>query len=96
MKYWSGRAGYENKVRNIDEDAIIIAGREQANVIIFSSVTSSPNELMEDLIGDSNEYETNSIASGKTPDLVITNCRKLRLLINEGNFDKVKEYIHKW
>ncbi len=93
LKYWSGRAECENKVRNIDEDGIVIAGREQANIIVFSNVESSPNELMEDLIGNSNEYETNSIASGKTPNLVITNCRKLRLLIKEGDFDKVKKYV---
>lgn len=95
LNYWSGKADSTTKVRRIDEDGIVIAGREQANVIIFSSVTSSPNELMEDLIDNSNQFETNSIASGKMPDLVITNCLKLRRLISEGDFNNVKGYILK-
>ncbi|MBF0410964.1 MAG: hypothetical protein HQM10_26710 [Candidatus Riflebacteria bacterium] len=93
LKYWSGKAESIRGVRNIDEDGIIIAGRERANVIIFSNVNSSPNELMDDLIDNSNELETNTIASGKTPELVISNCKKLRKLINQGDFAKVQEYI---
>jgi len=94
LNYWSGVAGSERRVRSIDEEGIIIAGREKADVIIFSNVKSSPNELLEDLIDTSNDFKTNSIASGKMPDLVITNCRKLRQLISLGDFAKVQNYIN--
>jgi len=93
LNYWSGKAESERRVQSIDEDGIIIAGREKASVIIFSNIKSSPNELMGDLIDNSNELETNSIASGKMQDLVITNCIRLRRLISQGDFIKVQEYI---
>lgn len=93
LRYWSGNSESKRRVREIDEDGDKIIGKENSNVLIFAKVTSSPNEMLDDLISDSKDHGQNSIADGKTPDLIITNCLIFRRLIDKGDVDKVKAYI---
>lgn len=93
LRYWSGEANKKRKVKAIDEDGKIIIGRETANALIFSNVASSPNEMLNDLISDSKNQVQNSIAEGKIPDLVITNCVEFRKLINNGDIEAVRNYV---
>jgi hypothetical protein len=93
LRYWSGAADKKRKVRPIDEDGNVIIGKETANALIFSKVTSSPNDMFEDLISDSKDQVQNSIADGKTPDLILTNCVELRRLIKKGDIEEVRNYV---
>jgi hypothetical protein len=93
LRYWSGEAGKQRKVRAVDKDGNVIIGKETANALIFSKVTSSSNEMLNDLIIDSKDQVQNSIADGKTPDLIITNCIKFRRLIDNGDIDGVRCYV---
>ncbi|ABR50062.1 hypothetical protein Amet_3977 [Alkaliphilus metalliredigens QYMF] len=93
LRYWSGEAGKQRKVKAIDEDGNIIIGKETANALIFSKVTSPPNEMWNDLISYSKDQVQNSIADGKTPDLIITNCVEFRKLINKGDIEAVRNYV---
>jgi len=93
LRYWSGAADKKRKVRHIDEDGNVIIGKETANALIFSNVTSSPNDMFNDLISDSKDQVQNSIADGKTPDLILTNCVRFRKLIDKGDVEEVRNYI---
>ena len=93
LEYWSGESGKPKRVRNIDDDGEIICGRERANVVIFSKIRTSPNDIMEDLISTPSTQEVSSIGDGKTPDLIMTYNKKFRKLISFGDFNNVKSYI---
>jgi hypothetical protein len=93
LEYWSGDPRKPRRVRSIDEDGNLIIGRENANVLIFSKIKTSPNEIMEDLISTPSTQGINSIGDGKIPDLVITYNTRFRQLISSGDFNKVQSYI---
>lgn len=93
LRYWSGVEGKKGRVRGIDEDGEKIIGKENSNVLVFSKVTSSPNEMMEDLISNSKDQGSNSIADGKTPDLIITNTTRFRKSIAKGKIEEVRTYL---
>lgn len=93
LEYWSGESGKPRRVRNIDEDGEVIIGRERANVLIFSKIRTSPNDVMEDLINTPSTQEINSLGDGKIPDLIMTFNKKFRKLISYGDFNNVQRYI---
>jgi len=93
LRYWSGEAGKMRKISEIDKDGNIIIGKETANALIFSKVTSSSNEMLDDLISNSKNQVQNTIADGKTPDLIITNCIKFRRLIEKGDIGGIRNYV---
>jgi hypothetical protein len=93
LEYWSGDPRKPRRVRSIDEDGNLIIGRENANVLIFSKIKTSPNKIMEDLISTPSTQGINSIGDGKIPDLVITYNTRFRQLISSGDFNKVQSYI---
>jgi hypothetical protein len=95
LRFWSGAAGSQRRVRQIDEDGDKIIGREQANGLIFSQVQVLPSEMLGDLISDSKEKGVNSLADGKIPDLIITNNLQLRKLINNGDLEATRVYLNK-
>ena len=49
--------------------------------------------MFNDLISDSKDQVQNSIADGKTPDLILTNCVRFRKLIDKGDVEEVRNYI---
>lgn len=91
--YWSGPAGQRRWVRKIDDEGIEkLLGKEKSKILILSKVDATLSDILDNSLAE-DISETNSIASGHRPTLVITNSPKFRRAIRKGVITEIRDII---
>ncbi|WP_299762385.1 ABC-three component system protein [uncultured Pontibacter sp.] len=94
LGWWSGPSGKTRKARPLDDKHIMdLIGRESSDILILSKLESSPNDIYEENIMSSN-VQTKSLASPRYPKVLVTNNRKLKMLIQAGELQSLKKYLN--
>ncbi|WP_165721528.1 MULTISPECIES: ABC-three component system protein [unclassified Pseudoalteromonas] len=94
LNYWAGPSGMGRSSREItDENGIeTLLGTELDSILIMSQVASSPSDVLnESLAFDMSEKD--SLATSKTPDLLITNSMKFKRLVNKGSLKEIRDFF---
>lgn len=92
LGYWSGPAEDRRKVRKLDEDLPSLLGKEPSKILVLSRVECSTSDIDNSSLADGNSIAS-SIASAYKPTLVVTNSRKLRMLINTGDIPHIRAFL---
>jgi hypothetical protein len=94
LNYWAGPSGMGRSSREItDENGIeALLGTELDSILIMSQVASSPSDVLnESLAFDMSEKD--SLATSKTPDLLITNSMQFKRLVNKGSLKEIRDFF---
>lgn len=94
LSHWSGPAGSPRKARDLADDAASILGKEPASILILSRVKDTPEVLYEETLASSSITQ-NHLATAHRPELLVTNYRALRKLIENGDISSIREHLEK-
>lgn len=93
LKFWGGPGTDSKGVRQLDEDDLsVILGNEPSPIVIMSGVECSSSDFLDESMG-TDAYSDNSLMSGKAPRLLVTNSRRIRLLIRDKSFTEIQDYF---
>lgn len=94
LSYWSGPSGKRRYARELTDDDGIeqLLGNELNNVLIMSQIQSSSSDILDESLAFGLE-EKDSLATSKTPDLIVTNSSKFKRLIKKGSLQDIKTFL---
>lgn len=94
LGYWGGPSDKPRYARELTDEAGIaqLLGSELNSILIMSQIKSSPSDVLDESLAFSLE-EKDSLATSKTPDLLVTNSILFRRLINRGSLLDIKTFF---